>query len=183
MATRKYLSVLLGLALGTVCFGQTYTEDIQRAGEGGGTLVLHQSKTITDLVNGKATNTPAAVKARKPAAGSAAKAGQTLVPDTLGDSISVTTLGQKTMVDGYRIQVYSGGNTRRGKTEAVMMGQKVKGYLDDVAVYTHFVSPHWICRVGDFRTYEEASEYFKRLKETGSFPEAIIVRSRVAVYN
>lgn len=173
----------MSLTPGTVCFGQqTYTDNIQRSGEGEGTLVLHQSKSITDLVNGKGAAAPAARPAKSPAA-PAVKKEQALVPDTLKDSLYATTVGQKTMVYGYRIQVYSGGNTRKGKTEAVMMGQKVKGYMDDVTVYTHFVSPHWICRVGDFRTYEEASEYFKRLRDTGSFPEAIIVRSRVAVYN
>ena len=37
--------------------------------------------------------------------------------------------------------------------------------------------------MGDFRTYEEAHEVFQKLKETGRFPEAVIVKSKIIVYN
>ena len=62
-----------------------------------------------------------------------------------------------------------------------MMGNRVKSLFMDLSVYTHFSSPHWICRVGDFRTYEEANEVFRQLKETGRFSEAVIVKSKVNV--
>jgi hypothetical protein len=62
-----------------------------------------------------------------------------------------------------------------------MMGNRVKSLFMDLSVYTHFSSPHWVCRVGDFRTYEEANEVFRQLKETGRFREAVIVRSKVNV--
>ena len=85
-------------------------------------------------------------------------------------------------VNGYRIQVYSGDNSRKGKNEAAAMGRRVKAMFPELSVYTHFISPHWICRVGDFRTYEEASEYFRRMRESGQFAEAVMVRSKVTVY-
>ena len=91
--------------------------------------------------------------------------------------------GQRVRANGYRIQVFSGGNSRAAKTEANMMGQRVKSLFLELPVYTHFISPHWICRVGDFRTYEEAHEVFQKLKETGRFPEAVIVKSKIIVYN
>ena len=85
-------------------------------------------------------------------------------------------------VNGYRIQVYSGDNSRKGKMEAMAMGQRVRGMFPELPVYTHFVSPHWICRVGDFRTYEEANEYFRQMKESGQYAEAVMVRCKVIVY-
>ncbi len=162
----------------------TYTEQIQKSEQGEGTLKLHQSKKITDLVNG--TNASATVTTGKktPSAGV-----QPIQPSTTlnGDIASsnepsVKQNGTKMRVNGYRIQVYSGDNTRKGKTEATMMGQRVRNQFTDLPVYTLFSSPHWICRVGDFRTYEEANEYFQQMKATGNFEEAVIVRSKVTIY-
>ena len=62
------------------------------------------------------------------------------------------------------------------------MGARVKSSFGGLNVYTHFVSPHWICRVGDFKTYEEANEVFQQLKNTAGFREATIVKSKVYVY-
>ncbi len=89
---------------------------------------------------------------------------------------------QKIRINGYRIQVFSGGNSRQAKQLALSMGNRVKTYFSDLKVYTHFQSPHWICRVGDFKTYEEANEVFQKLKETGNFQEAVIVKSKVNAY-
>ena len=82
-------------------------------------------------------------------------------------------------MNGYRIQVYSGGNSRQSKNEAAMMGQRVRSLFGDLSVYTHFLNPHWICRVGDFKTYEEANEMYRQMKETGRFREAVIVKSKI----
>ena len=80
------------------------------------------------------------------------------------------------------ILMYLGGNSRQSKNEATQMGARVKGIYGNVNVYTHFVSPHWICRVGDFKTYEEANEILRHLKETGRFNEATIVKSKIYTY-
>lgn len=178
----KNLFVLIGISLSFFAYGQqNYTDVIQRSAEGEGTLVLHQSKTITDLVNGKSADAPSVAKK---AVQTSVKKATVQVEDSIVDSTGVATpIGVKVKVNGYRIQVYSGGNTRKGKAEATMMGQRVKSLFSELPVYTHFISPHWICRVGDFRTYEEANEYFRLMKETGRFPEAVLVRSKVTVYN
>lgn len=182
---KKYTFAIILLTLGLNIMAQsTYTEKIQRQEDGQGTLTIHMSKAIEDLVNGK-TQAPAEVAAKTTSkAASTAKAPTRQVQDSIPDSTSVTkTSGTKIRVNGYRIQVYLGGNTRKGKNEAIMMGQRVKSLFSELPVYTHFVSPHWICRVGDFRTYEEANEYFRRMKATGRFEEAVIIRSKVTAYN
>lgn len=175
--------VLLTLVLGFACViihaQVKYTEEIQMQAPGQGKLVLHQSNTITDLVNGTAP-APAsvAVKAEKKISALSLKTPQ-IVDSLFADSIRVQPIGPRIRMNGYRIQVYLGGNTRKGKTDAQMMKERVKGFFPELSVYAGFLSPHWICRAGDFRTYEEASEYLHKMRETGRFDEAVIVKSKI----
>lgn len=91
-------------------------------------------------------------------------------------SVSQKT-GQK--VQGFRVQVYAGNNSQQARTEASQMAEKVKTYFPELDVYTQFVSPRWLCRVGDYRSVEEADAVMRQLKETGSFKEVSIVRSLI----
>ena len=50
-----------------------------------------------------------------------------------------------------------------------------------VSVYTSFISPRWLCRVGDFRSIEEADAMMRRLKATGMFKEVSIVRDQINI--
>lgn len=164
-------------------YGQAkFTERLQQTEEGKGMVVLHQSAAITDLVNGTKTlgkpsssETSAAPSANSPKVSASSQ----VVDSTL---VEVPQTGVRTKVNGYRIQVYLGGNSRKSKVEAQQMGARVKGIYGNMNVYTHFVSPHWICRVGDFKTYEEANEILRHLKETGRFNEATIVKSKIYTY-
>lgn len=175
---RISLAVLIFVSLCPVSAQQLYTDLIQKSVPGQGKITLYQSEKISALVNG--------VSQTKPAPSTAKQTVSTAIrqqPDTVSTtSASVKTNGQKMRVNGYRIQVYSGDNSRKGKTEATSMGQRVKNMFPELAVYTHFASPHWICRAGDFRTYEEANEYFQQMKDSGLFTEAVLVRCKVTVY-
>ena len=91
-------------------------------------------------------------------------------------------VARRARMNGFRIQVYAGGNNRKSKTEAFHVAGLVRSYFDDVPVYTHFLSPRWICRVGDFHTIEEAQELLARMRESGHFPEATIVKTKIIVY-
>jgi len=153
-----------------------YTEEIQKQTPGQGRIVLHQSSAITNLVNGSAPIQAPVKKVTDPAL----KKPQ-VVDSLLADTNKIQATGQRVRMNGYRIQVYLGGNTRRGKTEAQMMKERVKGFFPELTVYAGFLSPHWICRAGDFRTYEEASEYLHKMRETGRFDEAVIIKSKVNV--
>ena len=83
--------------------------------------------------------------------------------------------------NGFRIQVYFGDNSRRGKGNARSAGRLFKAYFPDLPVYVSFVSPHWLCRAGDFQTIEEAQAVLHEIREMGAFPEAVIVKSKVYV--
>lgn len=78
---------------------------------------------------------------------------------------------------GYRIQIYTGGNSRADKQAAMQAQQKCRAAFPELATYVHFFSPHWVCRVGDFAKREDAQRYVSRLRGRGL--EARIVRSNV----
>ena len=178
---RTSLVIITMLSSLSLVAQQRYTDLLQRPVQGQGKITLYQSEKITSLVNGTSQPGTSAPVARRDM-----PAGQPVVPqhpDSVDTVPSVTRpSGQKMRVNGYRIQVYSGDNSRKGKNEAAAMGRRVRAMFPELPVYTHFASPHWICRVGDFRTYEEAHEYFRQMKESGQFAEAVMVRCKVTVY-
>ena len=154
-----------------------FTEQLQQAEPGKGKVTLHQSQTISDLVNGIDVTTVVS-KVAKAISSLISPSSESETDEEPATTPAPTT---KVRMNGYRIQVYSGGNSRQAKNEASMMGSRVKSLFSDLSVYTNFASPHWICRVGDFRTYEEANEVYRQLKATGRFREAVIVKSKVNV--
>lgn len=80
---------------------------------------------------------------------------------------------------GYRIQVYAGNNSRRAREEASRIGARIKDAFPDIPVYTYFQSPRWLCRVGDFKSIEEADEAMRRLKKEGGYKEVSIVKEQI----
>ncbi len=165
--------------LGTLTLSaqQTFTDRLQQAVESMGKIILHQDKSITDLVNGLS---------KKPAEGSGGTSRRGLTDSTAlqnSDTMAVDSLllGPKVKINGYRIQVYFGDNSRKGKAEARAAGLRFKRYFPALSIYVSFVSPHWLCRAGDFRTMEEASEVLRQVRQMGIFREAVIVKSKVNV--
>ena len=170
----KYTFALI-LWLGTLALSaqQTFTDKLQQVVESVGRIVLHQDKSITDLVNGT-TKKPTAPVQRRQVDGALSQ-----LPDSMAiDSLS---LGPKVKINGYRIQVYFGDNSRKGKAEARAAGLRFRNSFPELSVYVSFVSPHWKCQAGDFRTMEEASEVLKQIREMGIFREAVIVKSKINV--
>lgn len=90
-----------------------------------------------------------------------------------------SSLLTKVRINGFRVQLYSGGNSRIDKMRAQGMAQSAKGLFTQSSVYTQFISPHWVCRMGDFKTHEEAVTMLREVRATGRFPEAVIVRCKV----
>ena len=88
--------------------------------------------------------------------------------------------GRGYKVDGYRIQVYAGGNSRKDRIEAERTNNSIKEKFPDQPVYTHFYNPRWICRMGNYRSYQEASEMLKLVQEAG-FKQACIVKGKITV--
>lgn len=83
-------------------------------------------------------------------------------------------------VTGYRIQAYSGGNSRADREKANSIGDAIKMRFPDQPVYVHFYSPRWICRVGNFRSYSEAATMLKSIKAMG-YSQACIVKGKISV--
>lgn len=83
-------------------------------------------------------------------------------------------------VNGYRVQVFAGGNSRNDKIKAQNAGNAVKQAFPSQPVYVHFYSPRWICRMGNYRTYEEASAILHQVKKMG-YKQACIVSGKITV--
>ena len=82
---------------------------------------------------------------------------------------------------GYRVQVYAGNNSRIARQEANEVAEKIKKEFSELSVYTFFLPPRWLCRVGDYRSIEEADAVMRRLKATGNFKEVSIVREQINI--
>ena len=102
----------------------------------------------------------------------------TAVPDTIDFRKKVMKGGTK--VNGFRVQVYAGGNGRTDRMKAQRTGDEIKSLFPNEPVYVHFYSPRWICRMGNYRTYEEAHDVLTRVKQLG-YTSAVIVKGKITV--
>ena len=226
-----FITVFMGFVM--LC-AQNYTEHIQQRKPNQGTVVINQSKEISELVNGAKTGsvTPVAPASQKEkttisqdnktadktqtatlpnASIKQSPTNSTTVTKQDGDSkkdytkheqdkkkvetpqddkeleIPVIDTRKKVMlgsykVDGYRVQVYAGGNSRKDRQTAEDIGTKLKISFPTEPVYVHFYSPRWICRIGNYRSYDEAVRMLKEVKAMG-FKQAALVRGKITVQN
>lgn len=173
---------LLGMMLASPLAAQGFIERLERVEVGKGRVVIHQDPVITRLVNGSSdTAKEKRVNAVEHSSVLKKKDSDSSTSIVKGDQSAPKTYRSKYTTVGYRIQVYAGGNSRTAREQAMRKGNLVKKYFSDVPVYTHFYSPRWTCRVGDFRSYEEASRTLSELKSTGAFGEAVIVKCKIQV--
>ncbi len=153
---------------------QKFVDKLVKPADGQGTVRVFQDAGITRMVNGGGAEDEASTSLSDPG-----RASRPATEDA--NSSAGTGPVRKMKAKGYRIQVYAGGNSRAARQEAQRAAGKVKSYFSDMATYTHFQSPHWICRVGDFRTYEEANQALHELRATKQFDEALIVKSVIQI--
>ena len=83
-------------------------------------------------------------------------------------------------INGYRVQVFAGGNSRDARLKAERTGREINSLFPGEPVYVHFYSPRWICRMGNYRTYEEAHQILNAVKKLG-YKSAIIVKGKITV--
>jgi hypothetical protein len=83
---------------------------------------------------------------------------------------------------GFRVQVFSGGNTREDRLKAERAGAKVKADFPEQPVYVHFYSPRWMCLFGNFTRRQDANTFMKRAKSNG-FQQANVIQTMVTVRN
>ena len=107
-----------------------------------------------------------------------------LVGSPQGNAVVSTSPDGKQRVlktSGYRVQVYAGNNTRNAKMQAQEKADKVRELFPELTVYATFAPPRWLCRVGDFRSMEEADATMRKLRASGEFKEASIVRDQISI--
>lgn len=107
------------------------------------------------------------------------------IENLLGKPKSATeTRSNFTVGKGYRIQIYSGNNQNTSKKEAYERDATIKRDMPDVETFISFKSPFWRLRIGNCRSYEEAHEILRRVKEL--FPqfgkESYIVKDDIKIY-
>jgi hypothetical protein len=191
------------LCIGCICAADaqsSFTQRLQQSKNGEGKITVTQDKAIDELVNGpvvtaptrtkttttqqkptetqqKTTEKPAEKKELEPKA-VAVEHHDTTTIDAPEEIQKKIMKGVK--VAGYRVQVFAGGNTRNDRMKAERIGSEIKSLFPGVPVYVHFYSPRWICRMGNYRTYEEAHAVLERVKNNG-YQSAIIVKGKITV--
>ena len=185
----------------------SFTQRLQQSKSGEGKITVTQDKAIDELVNGPQTVAPAKPKTNT---NTTTQPNQTEKKEKEKDNNTATNQDKKTeqpkvvavehhdsttidvpeeiqkkvmkgiKVVGYRVQVFAGGNTRKDRLKAERIGSEIKGLFPGVPVYVHFYSPRWICRIGNYRTYEEAHSVLQRVKNSG-YQSAIIVKGKITV--
>ena len=179
---------------------QTYTQRIQQQnGNGQGTVTIHQDADIDKLVNSEVLNnsTKQTTTTNQPATSHTATtpgAKTSTTKPTTSNSVTTGNEGEDEMtpdltkkvmrggtkVNGYRVQAFAGGNSRNDRIQAERIGNNIKSHFANVPVYVHFYSPRWICRVGNYRTYEEAHQMLVQLRNLG-YNQASIVKGKITV--
>ena len=174
---------------------QTFTQRIQKTTAGEGTITIHQDTAIDELVNGPVP-TPKPISAPKKMTPTpvktAVKAKETTVAPVKEAMVSQSQQNQQeadtTLITpkrvfktvGYRVQVMAGGNTRRDRQRAEQAGRSLRTLFPGEEVYVHFYSPRWICRLGNYRTYEEAHEKMLEVRKLG-YDAATVVKGKITV--
>ena len=197
------LTLCAGIAINASA--QTFTQRIQQQnGNGQGTVTIHQDADIDKLVNSEVLSNkqPAQSNATQPttphtttphtgnntsgtkpstssnvSSGSATGNGET---DETTPDLSKKVMRGGVKVSGYRVQAFAGGNSRKDRIQAEQIGNNIKSHFANVPVYVHFYSPRWICRVGNYRTYEEAHQMLVQLRNLG-YNQASIVKGKITV--
>lgn len=80
---------------------------------------------------------------------------------------------QKPSIQGFRVQLYYGGN----RTEALELKSKFAQLHPDVESYLIYQQPYFRLRVGDFRSRLEAYKLMKKVEK--EFPSVFIVNDEI----
>ena len=148
----RYFFFFLGLFFGISVSAQvSIVEELQKERVGQGTVTIHQDAAISALL------------------------GSVYVKD------ENETEPKMLKARGYRVQVYAGNNSRIARQEANEVAELLKTEFPELPVYAFFQPPRWLCRVGDYRSIEEADASMRRLKATGKFKEVSIVREQINI--
>ena len=197
----KRIAVIAILTTG--CLGgvqaQTFLDRLKKPAKDKAVVTVTQDAAIDKLVNGDITAKTTVVNKKEHSAStkkesahsastkkeSAHSASTTTTPPASSSTIEEPDMSNKVMknsykVMGYRVQAFAGGNKRDDRQAAENVGNAIKRRFPEQPIYVHFYSPRWICRVGNFRTYEEAHAMLVEIREMG-YKQASIVKGKISV--
>lgn len=102
-------------------------------------------------------------------------------PDKLTDLMGsmANANGEVQQVEGFRVLVYSGNNSRQARDEANAMAEYMRTNYPGAEVYVVFESPIRTCEYGDYRTREEAELVMYRLRKTKKFKEISVKKCMI----
>ena len=190
---RRLISIItLCIGILTNADAQTFTQRIQKQVAGQGSITIRQDSVIDQLVNSATLGIKSSGQATKPSPSSSSSHSSSTSPTSHTSPTSPTTIAIPDTADtskkimrgvkviGYRVQVFAGGNSRADRQKAERIRDDIKAHFSTVPVYAHFYSPRWICRVGNYRTYEEAHQMLVTLRNIG-YTQATIVKGKITV--
>ena len=191
----RTLLLLFTINYSLFTYSQTFTQRLQKSNAGEGKVTVTQSKEIDDLVNGPQDVVTTPVKQNTQSNQNTQKQAEekplqtqrpqiTVQPEMTPDTTYTDEPRKKILkgykVNGYRVQVFAGGNSRDARVKAEKTGREINALFPGEPVYVHFYSPRWICRMGNYRTYEEAHQILNAVKKLG-YKSAIIVKGKITV--
>ena len=188
----KRIAVIAILTAQCICGAQaqTFLDRLKKPTKDKAVVTVTQDAAIDKLVNGdNAANTTVTTKktpsattkkepVEKPTSTNTTTSPASSTPEEPDMSKKVMKNSYK--VTGYRVQAFAGGNTRSDRQKAENVGNAIKRRFPEHPIYVHFYSPRWICRVGNFRTYEEAHAMLVEIREMG-YKQASIVKGKISV--
>lgn len=192
---RRIKVAILCLASALTASAQNYTDHLKEQRSGQGTVQVVESAAIDSLVNGTVapthvspTETPKKPTTPKDTTHKRANEGNATeitgsddaatTTETVVDNSRKVMRGKK--VAGYRVQVFSGGNSREDKNKAQQTGNAMKEAFPTQPVFVHFYSPRWTCRIGNFLDRNDANECLRQVRALG-YSQACIVKGTITV--
>ena len=206
----KRIAVIAILTLQFICVAQaqTFLDRLKKPTKDKAVVTITQDAAIDKLVNGnnatnatietkkapanttKKDNTASHTAKSNAASNTATPSSNTATPSSNASTSHASSpeepdMSKKVMknsykVTGYRVQAYAGGNTRNDRRTAETVGNNIKRRFPEQPIYVHFYSPRWICRMGNYRTYEEAHAILTQVREAG-YNQASIVKGKISV--
>lgn len=153
----------------------TLTEKLRQSEAGQGTVILNHSADIEQAVNNMLPLHPKKVETTSHKPAEVPHPTEKQEKRTPQNYVARTRHKAK----GFRICIYTGGNSKADKTKAIQMGQICKKKFPELSTYTTFRSPRWVTHVGDFSSRHEAQKYVDLIRRARFTYEARIISSEV----
>ena len=180
----KKLFVIFCLALvATTTNAQTFLDNLRKEEPRQGVVTVTEAPQIDSLVNGKGGPVvPDQIISQPHKREEVKKSPEEEEADNLAKMLDTRkkVMSNSYKTQGYRVQVFSGGSTRSDKQKAETTGAVMKTNFPNEPIYVHFYSPSWKCRMGNYKTREEASAMLSQVKRLG-YKNACIIKGTITL--